>query len=94
MKLCGCVFATGAAAGQPKLFRRLNGGLAGADPVAVGIEGGNLCVLLGELAGNRMIGRNRAESGAEQRVGAGGEDFELFAVKAVADEVKEHPRAF
>ena len=49
---------------------------AGAAAVALRDEGGEPGVLGGERARQRMVGRERDEARAEQRVGAGGEDLD------------------
>ena len=49
----------------------------GAHAVAFGDELGQLAVALRKLGGQRVVGRNGQEGGAEQGVGAGGEDLEL-----------------
>ncbi len=64
--------------------------LAGADPGAFGDEGGKLRVAPGELEAERMIGRDRHEARAEQRVGAGREDLEPVVP---ADDRKPDPGA-
>ena len=61
------------------LLRRLDGGDGGADPAAFLDEGGEFGVMRGRCGGERMVGRDRHELGAEQRVGARGVDFQ-FAV--------------
>ncbi len=51
--------------------------LRGAGALAFGDEGGERRILRGRRRGQRMIGRQRHELRAEQRVGPGGEDLEL-----------------
>ncbi len=54
--------------------------LAGAQLGAGLNEGGQVRVLRGAGGGQRMIGRDRHEAGAEQRVGAGREDLERLGL--------------
>ena len=63
------------------LFGGFDGLFAGAEPVALGDEGGQGRVVLGEVGGEGMVRRKRAERHAEERVGTGGEDLEAVTVE-------------
>ena len=65
---------------EAQLFRRLDRRFAGADAVALGDEAGQIGVPRRQTHRQRVIGRNRDEAGAEQRVRPGREDLDLVAV--------------
>ena len=63
-------------------------GSAGAALQALGDEGRQPLILAGEPGGQRVIGGDGQEGGAEERVGPGGEDLELLLA---ADQIEAHP---
>ena len=58
----------------PLLLGRRDDLLAGAQAIASGDELGRRGILGGDLGGHRVMGRERAEGGAEERIGPRGED--------------------
>ncbi len=69
------------------LFQRLFGGAALG---ALGAEGGDLGVLLGQCLGQRVIRRNADERRAHQRVGAGGINVDPLVALGGRDHVEGH----
>ena len=77
------------------LLGPLDGFLAGPHAVALGDEGGQGGIDGGELLGQRVMGRYRAESGAENRIVAGGEDLEtVVPVAALVGQIEPHAQTF
>ena len=73
------------------LLGALDGLLAGAHAVALGDERGQRRIARGELIGQRVVRRNRAERRAEDGVVARREDLEPVVA---ADHLEEHAQAF
>ena len=84
----------GVAGGEPRveapLLGRLDRLLAGPQAIAFGDEGLELGVVPCQLGGQRMMGRDRHEGGAEQGVGTGREDLQR-SVPALDAEVDPRP---
>ena len=77
----------GAEAGVvPLLVGGFDGGFAGAEPVAFGDEGGQVRVPFGQLQGQRVIGGDGAERGAEDSVGARRVHFQAVAASFQGEE--------
>ena len=67
--------------------------LARPHAVAFGDEGGEAGIAARQFLGERMVGREGAEGGAEQRIGPGGEDLEPVGAACRARTARARPRS-
>ena len=71
-----------------ELLGLFDGLFGGAGAAAFGNKGGKLRILLGQFLRQRMIGRQRHETGPEQRIGPGAENIERTPIRQIEGEAQ------